>query len=84
MLMPEVVNQMAALEAAPKTKKAGPKNWSVSADMFPCQLSPDTLSKAKEASLLLVHKEAVPIGTACSDACSNNCFLVVLAGQALL
>lgn len=51
MLMPEVVNQMAALEGQ-KGKKAPPKkNWSVSADMFPCQLSPDTLSQAREVSL---------------------------------
>lgn len=52
MLMPEVVNQMAALEAGKSAgrKLAGPKNWSVSPDMFPCKLSPDTLSKAKEVS----------------------------------
>lgn len=49
LLMPEVVNQMAALEGQ-KGKKQAPKSWSVSADMFPCQLSPDTLSQAREVS----------------------------------
>ena len=64
MLMPEVVNQMAALEGQ-KGKKAPPKkNWSVSADMFPCQLSPDTLSQAREVSPTSKHESCEKITSA--------------------
>ena len=54
MLLPEVVNQLAALEGEASRGKGkpapAPKTWAVAPTMFPCELSPDTLSKAKEAS----------------------------------
>jgi len=55
MLLPEVVNQLAALEGEASRGKGKPaplpKTWAVAPTMFPCDLSPDTLSQAKEASL---------------------------------
>lgn len=49
MLMPEVVSQISALED--NKGKGKPKSWAVSQELFPCQLSPDTLSQAKEVSV---------------------------------
>lgn len=51
MLLPEVVNQVDAVEAGKGKKKQQLKTWSVSPEMFPCQLSPDTTSQAKEVRL---------------------------------
>lgn len=58
MLLPEVVNQLAALEGEASKGKATPpaKTWAVAPTMFPCDLSPDTLSQAKEA--VVAAKEA--------------------------
>lgn len=56
LLMPEVVNQVIAMEDKAKGRSAKQKTWAVSPDLFPCQLSPDTLSQAKEVGSHLFVK----------------------------
>ena len=45
--MPQIVNQVAAVEDS-RGKPIQLKSWAVAPELFPCQLSPDTLSQAKE------------------------------------
>ena len=47
LLMPQIVNQVAAIEDS-RGKPIQLKSWAVAPELFPCQLSPDTLSQAKE------------------------------------
>ena len=45
--MAQIVNQVAAIEDS-RGKPIQLKSWAVAPELFPCQLSPDTLSQAKE------------------------------------
>lgn len=76
MLLPEVVNQVEALEKSPNKKKPQLKTWSVSPDMFPTQLSPDTLSQAKEVKSFSLSSHSFSLSLSSQNSCFKETYFV--------